>query len=158
MSFVAATQFEKERGVTQIRVTPDIVHFCLKLPQGGGGMLPEIRALAEAKVPVFLVKLLPGGMTFAVRAGDVAAAEALLKRREVEFATRTRMALVSVIAGAMRDLSGVMAEIYEALQLAQVAIRQTGDRYDAVHILVDGSEAERAREALARRFERGGGV
>ena len=68
------------------------------------------------------------------------------------------MALVSVIAGAMRDLSGVMAEIYEALQFAHVAIRQTGDRYDAVHILVDGSESERAREALAKRFEQGGGV
>ena len=158
MPFVAATQFEKERGVTQVGVTPDIVHFCLKLPVGGGGMLPEIRALAEADVPVFLVKILPGGLTFAVRAGNVADAEALLERRGVEFATRPRMALVSVIAGAMRDLSGVMADIYEALQLAQVAIRQTGDRYDAVHILVDGSDAERARAALAERFGQAGGV
>jgi aspartate kinase len=157
MSFIAATQFEKERGVTQIRVTPDIVHFCLKLPRGGG-MLREIRALADTQVPVFLVKLIPGGLTFAVRAEHVVGATALLERRGVEFTTREQMALVSVIAGAMRDLSGVMADIYEALQQAQVAIRQTGDRYDAVHILVDGSEAERAREALAHRFDQAGGV
>ena len=158
MSFIAATQFEKERGVTQIRVTPDIVHFCLKLPASGGGMLPEIRALADASVPVFLVKLVPGGITLAVRAANVADATALLERRGVAFTAHAQMALVSVIAGAMRDLSGVMADIYEALQHAQVAIRQTGDRYDAVHILVDGSQADRAQEALAARFGQGGGV
>lgn len=158
MSFIAATQFEKERGVTQIRVTPDIVHFCLKLPSDGGGMLPEIRALAHAKIPIFLVKLIPGGLTLAVRAANVADATSLLEHRGVGFTTRQDMALVSVIAGAMRDLSGVMADIYEALQQAQVAIRQTGDRYDAVHILVDGSEAGTAQKALAVRFGQAGGV
>ena len=152
MSTLVATQFEKERGVSQIRVTPDLVHFCLSLPGGGASALPELQALAEAKIPIFLVKLTPTGLSFAVRNPHFAPCEALLQSRKLSYSHQTGMAQVSVIAGAMRDLSGVMAEIYEALQQAQIAIRQTGDRYDAVHILVEGGEAERAREALATRF------
>ena len=153
MSALAATQFEKERGVTQIRVMPGIVHLRLRLPSGSADALPELRALADANVPVFLVKLIPDGLSLAVRDSHFARCEALLKQRERTFVSQPEMALVSVIAGAMRDLSGIMAEIYEALQNAHVAIRQTGDRYDAVHILVAGSDAEKAREALATRFQ-----
>ena len=61
-------------------------------------------------------------------------------------------------ASACFSATSAEADIYEALQNAQVAIRQTGDRNDAVHILVAGEDAEKAREALARRFQEWRGI
>jgi aspartokinase len=62
------------------------------------------------------------------------------------------LGLVTTIAGAMRDLSGVMATIYDALVTEGIRVWQTGDAHNAVHCLVDGGASGRAAEALRAKF------
>ena len=150
MQTSAATRFEKERGVTDVRVTPGIAHVALTLAPSE--RLPALRALAGDGVAVFFVKLTQEGITFAVRQPQTEGCRDVLEREARVFFLQEGLALVSVVAGAMRDLSGVMADVYDTLLGIGVGIRQTGDSYDAVHVLVDGAQAEAARAALAARF------
>jgi aspartokinase len=53
----------------------------------------------------------------------------------------------------MRDLSGVIAQICEALLLAAIPNRQIGDAYDAVLCLVPSADAPRAVAALKAQFK-----
>ncbi len=152
----AAMQFERTRGVTQVRVTPGLTHVEVKL-------LPEqrlslLRTLAEQKIPVLMVNLCESGLSFAVRQESTDSCTRALSKTAYAVTLAPDKTLVSVIAGAMRDLSGIIAQIYDALHEEGIAIRQTSDAYDAVHVLVDGSEAERARLALEQRFPEGGGM
>jgi aspartate kinase len=152
----AAMQFEKTRGVTQVRVTPGLTHAEVALPPEE--RLPFLKVLASRKIPVLMVNLCESGLSFAVRQESTESCKSVLADSHHAVALSLDKTLVSVIAGAMRDLSGVIAQIYDALHEEGVAIRQTSDAYDAVHVLVDGADAERARAALEKRFPDGGGV
>ncbi len=145
-----AVHFERERGVTEVQVTRGLAHVTVEFPAGtlGGDRLSLLRALADAEIPVFLVKLLPMGLSFALRERVVAAGETLLTSRGAKYTILRDLGQVAVVAGAMRDLSGVMALIYEALVGASVLVRQTGDAYNAVICLVSGDETDRAATAL----------
>jgi aspartate kinase len=152
----AAMQFERTRGVTQVRVTPGLTHVEVSLPSEE--RLTLLRTLAAQKVPVLMVNLCESGLTFAVRHASTEGCKKTLAQTPYAVVLAPDKTLVSVIAGAMRDLSGVIAQIYDALHEEGVAIRQTSDAYDAVHVLVDGADADRARAALEKRFPEGGGV
>ena len=76
----------------------------------------------------------------------------LFTEEKGEISVLENMALISTLAGAMRDLSGVIARICEALLSAAIPNRQVGDAYDAVLCLVPSGEAPRAVEALRREF------
>lgn len=148
------THFERERGVTEVRVERAVSHITVRLPLDriAGERLDLLQRLAAENIPVFLVKLLPAGISFAVRGDNVARCTDLLAERQADYALLPDLAVVSTLAGAMRDLSGVMAGIYEALIGAGVRVRQTGDAYNAVHCLVDGNLADGAAAALENRF------
>jgi aspartokinase len=148
--------FERERGVTEVQVTRGVAHVRVELPQAELSMerLHLLKALASANIPVFLVKLHPTGISFALREGVVEAGAELLRSQGFEHAMLRDLALVAVVAGAMRDLSGVMALIYEALVGKGVLVRQTGDAYNAVLCLIKGDEADAAAEALRACFFR----
>lgn len=152
----AAMQFERSRGVTQVRTTDGLVHIDVTLAPEK--RLELLQSLAQRKIPVLMVALNDSGLSFVVRQDQAANCDAALTETEHTFKVAADQTLVSVIAGAMRDLSGVIAQIYDALQEEGIAIRRTGDAYDAVHVLVAGSEAARAQKALEARFPVGGGV
>jgi len=149
--------FEKERGVTEIRVLRPVAHVTVEFASEhlAADRLALLQALAASSVPVFLVKLLPNGISFAVRAENTAACQNLLTDRKAAFTLLSNLAVVYTIAGAMRDLSGIMAAIYETLIGAGVRVQQTGDAYNAVLCLVDGALADSAKSALEQRFEIG---
>lgn len=146
--------FEKERGVTEVQVLRGVAHI---LARFGAGRVAEdrlelLQSLAANNVPVFLVKLHPAGLSFALRENHVAAGAALLTEAGVEHEMTPDLAVVTILAGAMRDLSGVMAAIYEALVAESIMVRQTGDAYNAVLCLVAGEEADRAALTLRECF------
>lgn len=151
-----ATHFEKERGITEVTVLPGVAHATVTLSDAPGGVahgrLELLQKLAARGVPVFLVKLLPDGLSFALRAAQVEAGAGLLAEEGLPHRLRRDLALMTVVAGAMRDLSGVMSSIYEALVSRQIAVRQTGDAHNAVHLLVPGDRASEARQALHECF------
>ncbi len=151
----AAVSFERERGVTRVATRRGLAHVTVYLPaeEEASARLALLQSLAGAGVPVFLVKLAPGALSFAVRADAVARCEELLAGQSgARFTLLRDLGLLTVLAGAMRDLSGVMARIYEALVQAGVAVRQTGDAYNAVILLVAGSELDTAARALRQTF------
>lgn len=150
--------FERERGVTEIEVARGITHVTVRLPEAevGRGRLTLLRHFADANIPVFLVKLLPTGLSFALREGQAAEGRTLLtasaNELPLEVVVQENLGLVSTRAGAMRDLSGVMAGIYEVLTGEGVPVQQTGDAYNAVHCLVPGDKVDHAAQALRKRF------
>jgi Aspartokinases len=148
--------FERERGVSRVDVTPGVAHVSVRFADAARAQserLSLLQALAAASVPVFMVKLGPDSLCFAIRAEAVDAGEAVLKERGHDYTMWRDLALLSIMAGAMRDLSGVMAGIYEALVGQGIPVRQTGDAYNAVHCLVEGAVAERGAAALRERFQ-----
>jgi aspartokinase len=149
-----AVHFERERGVTDVTTIRGIAHVTVHLEPDivALGRLGLLQRLAAANVPVFLVKLLPDGISFAVREVQVDPSAALLREAGIQHSMTRDLGLVTTIAGAMRDLSGVMAAIYEALVTEGIRVKQTGDAHNAVHCLVDGDAAERAAEALRAKF------
>lgn len=161
MAVVSATEtmyFEKERGVTEVEVTRGIAHVTVRLnpERVAADRLALLKRFAKATVPVFLVKLLPTGISFALRAAQVETGTALLAELKeemgAEYTLREDLGLVTTRAGAMRDLSGIMATIYEALVAEGITVQQTGDAYNAVHCLVPGELGDRAADALMKRL------
>jgi len=146
--------FEKERGITEVVVVRGNAHIVARFPVGkvAEERLTLLQTLAAENVPVFLVKLIPEGLTFALRESHVEAGAVLLTAQNVNHVLQRDLAAITIMAGAMRDLSGIMAAIYEALVSAGITVRQTGDAYNAVQCLVDGTEADRAASALRERF------
>ena len=149
-----AVHFEKERGVTEIRILQGVAHVTVTLAEKdlGSGRLEVLQSLAGNSVPVFLVKLLPNGLSFAIRGENIDACSVALKQTGSTYKLKPDLAVVSTIAGAMRDLSGIMAAIYEALNEAGIRVQQTGDAYNAVLCLVTGSFAEQAVQVLRKQF------
>jgi aspartate kinase len=143
--------FERERGVTDVRVSGAMAYLIVH--DRDRQHLRLLKGLADAAVPVRLVKFRPDGVSFALRQTHLDAAVAVLQKYDLNYTSQSDLAIVSTIAGAMRDLSGIIAQIFEALIEAGVSVHQTGDAYNAVHCLVDAATAERAVEALRVRFD-----
>jgi aspartokinase len=150
--------FEKERGVTEVEVTHGIVHILVRLvPEDCNAQrLAILQRFAEQNVPVFLVKLLPEGISFALREGQVETGTDLLTTVQAEmgfeYQINRNLGLVTTRAGAMRDLSGIMATIYEVMVTEGILVQQTGDAYNAVHCLLAGEQANHAAAMLRQRF------
>jgi aspartokinase len=145
--------FEREPGVTAIRVEKNMalvtVRFTDHITQN---RLRLLQALAEARVPVNQVKLLADGLCFVISENHASVCRKLFQDEKKEVTILEDMALISTLAGAMRDLSGVIARICEALLSAAIPNRQVGDAYDAVLCLVPSGEAPRALAALRQEF------
>jgi aspartokinase len=149
-----AVHFEKERGVTEIRILRHVAHAIVQLGETdiGSGRLKVLQNLATSSVPVFLVKLLPNGFSFAIRGENVEDCNAALKETGATYKLVPDLSVITTVAGAMRDLSGIMATIYSALNGAGIRVQQTGDAYNAVLCLVDGTRSDEAAQVLRKRF------
>lgn len=146
--------FEREPGVTAIRVESPMALVSIRFPDNTApNRLRLLQMLAQARVPVNQVKLLPEGLCFVVSENHASACRKLLSQEKGEVSLLENMALISILAGAMRDLSGVIAQICEALLGASIPNRQIGDAYDAVLCLVPAGSAPRAVAALREQFQ-----
>lgn len=150
MDTPSQTSFEKERGVTGVLVRDGLTLVtCTAVEQ----RLGVLTALAKEGIPVFHLKLHENSFTYIVR--TTYAERVLETSTQSNAATQieTGVAFVSVVAGAMRDLSGIIARIYDALVGKGVRILQTGDAHDSVHCLVRESSIEAAVAALKAEFD-----
>ncbi|MFN3648810.1 MAG: aspartate kinase [Armatimonadota bacterium] len=147
--------FEKERGVTSVSAQGVYAFVAVSLPTPAprahadrlAQELQVYRTLTEAGISINLVKLNTLGLSFVVDADEATAAERVLAAAGFESTVTPSVAMVSVKAGGMRGIPGVMARIAGALLEAQIPILQTGDAPDTVFCLV---ESHRAEEAVAR--------
>jgi aspartokinase len=142
------TYFERERGVTEIRVETGFALFIVSSPD----RLGLLQQLAAAHIPINQVKFQTNGLSFVVRENHASACATTLRDGKFSYTHQPSLALLRTVAGAMRDLSGVVAQIYEALNRINVPVRLVGDAYDSVFGLVAAADAGRAETALNQQF------
>jgi aspartokinase len=147
--------FERERGVYDVDVTASVAHVVATVGDESGRAARTqslFRALADAAIPVFLVKLHGQAVTFCIETAELEHAERVLTDAGFTFRTRRDLAIVTVHAGTMRDLIGIMVRIADALQLAQARMYGVGDSHSSVQCLIDGYRADAAVKQLRSAF------
>jgi aspartokinase len=152
---IKGVSFERERGVYDVRVATGLAHAEVQVG-GDAERVKNIgilfRALADEGIPIFLIHLHARSVTFAVEANMLPQAEACLSRLHFEASIRHNLARVDVVASSMRDLTGVMVQIAEALQKAGARLYGVGDSHNSVQCLIDGAYVETAVAQLKRTF------
>ncbi len=147
--------FERERGVYAIQITRDVAHAEVALEDDSlrsARILQVFRVLANSSVPIFLTKLHPAAITFAFVGADLPRVEAALKTVGIQTAARRDLALVSVRAASMRELSGVMVAIADALYAAGARLFETGDSHNSVVCLIESAHVDEAVRHLRATF------
>lgn len=147
--------FERERGVYDLRITPDVAHIVVKVGRDDGRtdrVERVFHTLAEENVPLFLIKLHHSAVSFAVAGKQVAHVEKCMRGVAFDCLVRPNLVLISIVASSMRDLTGVMVRIADALQEAGARLYGTGDSHNSVQCLIDGSRADAAVEQLRLAF------
>ncbi|HEY3266448.1 MAG TPA: ACT domain-containing protein [Armatimonadota bacterium] len=149
------TSFEKERGVTDVRLDADVAHIVVELPEERrtpDQHLDIYKELGKANTPMRLIKMHPGGISFAVERPNLARAEEILTRLGYSWEAADGMVIISIQAINMREMWGVMAKMAETLLDAHVEISQVGDAHDCVLCMVPAAQAGLARATLRNAF------
>lgn len=149
--------FERERGVYDIRVTRSLAHAVVKVsPQERTGQFQQVfSALADKQIPIFLIKLHSGAVSFALDESRVTEVDKCVAGQGRECTVRGDLALISVVASSMRDLTGVMVDIADSIQRAGARLYGVGDSHNSVQCLIDGGHAESAERELRSTFHLG---
>lgn len=148
----AAVAFERDRGVTHLSARTGVGQISVYVDEPRDEMAWIFRALADAGLNVYLIKIHDDRLCFAVDVGDVDKTAAALEDLGLRYSLVRRCALVSVVAPAMRDLSGVMWRIVGAMREARVEILEIADAFNAVSCLVHEPAFEAAVGALSSAF------
>lgn len=151
----ANLSFERERGVYALQVMRDVAHAVISVgddSQRVSRIVQVLRLLAGADIPVFLVKLHRTAITLAFAGVDIPKTESALTEAGFRATIRRDLVVVSVRAASMRDLSGVMVEIADALYEAGARLYETGDSHNSVQCLIEGSRAAESVASICRTF------
>jgi aspartokinase len=147
--------FERERGVHAIQITRDVAHAEVALEDDSlrsARILQVFRVLANSGVPIFLTKLHRAAITFAFVGADLPRVENALQTVGLQSSARRDLALVSVRAASMRDLSGIMVAIADALYAAGARLFETGDSHNSVVCLIESAHVDEAVQQLRATF------
>lgn len=147
--------FERERGVYAVHITRDVAHVVARVEAGderSAEILNLFRALAEAQVPIFLIKFHRSAVTFALAGDEVARAEQALTNAAFKHSTRRDLALITILAASMQDVSSIMVAVGDALHLEGATLFGTGDSHDSVQCLTEAEHASAVVEQLCAAF------
>lgn len=147
--------FERERGVYAIDVTRDVAHVVAAVsdgPERTGSISRLLHELSDAEVPIFLIKLHRKAVTFALAGEHVDRTEHALRQADIRATMRRDLAIVAIRASSMRDLSGVMSQIADALFEAGARLYETGDSHNSVQCLIEDGRVSAAIDRLCDTF------
>ncbi len=147
--------FERERGVHALQITRNVAHVVISVGDDAlrsSRILQVFRTLSESEVAVFLVKMHRTAVTLAFAGTGIERAETALTQSDFRVTLRRDLAVVAIRAESMRDLSGVMVEISDALYTAGALLYETGDSHNSVLCLIDGDRVAPVVEELRQRF------
>ena len=148
--------FERERGVYAIQVTRALAHAVVSVRTEGERterILQVFQILTAAGVPIFLIKLHRTAVTFALAGKDVEQAETAFRTAGFRVQMRHDLAMLVVKAASMRQVSGIMVDISDALYAAGAHLYGTGDSHDSVQCLIEATHVEVAVEQLCAVFD-----
>ena len=147
--------FERERGVYNVLVTRDVAHAVVKVgaeADRSDRIQRVLSLLAAESIPIFLIKLHRTAVTFAVDGALTPRVESCLNNHGIQIRTRRDLALLTIVASSMRDLTGVMVMIADALHEAGARLYGTGDSHNSVQCLIEDGRVEAARRQLSATF------
>lgn len=150
---------EQERGVTDVRVHVGLAHVRVRTGAGEQAQRNQLQVLdsiAQQGINISLIKLHHQWTTFVINQADVPAVTQILQAIGMEYKILPDLALVTTVAANMRELSGVMASIAEALWAVGAHIIETGDSHNTVQCLIPEQNAFSAAQALRQKFQTGG--
>ncbi|NLS45104.1 MAG: aspartate kinase [Firmicutes bacterium] len=138
--------------ITQIKIDPE--HDVNE-----AGFLSRVfRTLADAKVSVDLISVLPKTICFIVNDDSVNKTLQVLNHiglKKQEISVTPECAKVSVVGAGMRGVPGVMAKVVETLADAGVKIYQTSDSHASISCLVMKEDILKAAQRLHTAFNLG---
>ena len=146
--------FERERGVNNILITRNVAHVVISIEENASRflrILEALKSLANNDVPIFMLKLHSSALTLAFAGADAHKAKTALNASGFKTLLREDLAVVAVQADSMRDLSGVMVQIADALFTAGARLYETGDSH-RVQALIEGPKVEAAVKSLLTTF------
>ncbi|MDE2126142.1 MAG: hypothetical protein KGJ62_06095 [Armatimonadetes bacterium] len=147
--------FERERGVVAVEVTRQVCHAVIDVGDGDDRptrILNTFQTLATAHVPVFLIKLHRTAVTLGLAGLDAERAEAAIASGGMQVRLRCDLALIVVRASSMRDLSGIMSQIADALFVVGAHMLATGDSHSTVQCIIEDDRANAVAQELATVF------
>lgn len=147
--------FERERGVSAIVVSPEVAYLSVRPPADNDPVQVRqqiLRALDQANISIFLIKLQRNGLSFGVHAEDMHAACQTLESAGFRVSVKPRRRMVSIFAQNMRELHGVLAKTAEVLNDAGVALEQISDAHNRLTCLIDAGHAHEVVNRLRRAF------
>lgn len=147
--------FERERGISEIRVTPEIAYLFVSVPASEDPAPHRMRvleAMRQEEISLFLIKIQPSGISFGIALSNVEKARARIEELGYGLVLRENRVMVSVFAQNMREMFGVMATLAETLYQAGAPIEQIGDAHDRVICLIDAERAPTAVDRLRKAF------
>ena len=147
--------FERERGVYQVLVTQGLAHAVVTVGSDENRtdrIQIVLDRLSSRSIPIFLIKLHTSAITFAVETEFLIATEECINNAGFTVRTKTGLALLTINASSMRDLSGVMVNIADSLQSAGARLFGVGDSHNSVQCLIDGQHVDAAVKKLSATF------
>ncbi len=148
----ADATFERDRGVTHLSAREGVSKISVQMDCPREELARVFEALAEGEVNVYLIKLNEDCVEFAVDSEQMDQAIHVVEELGFRYALVRSCALMSVVAPAMRDLSGVLWQIIGAMRAIGVEVLELADTYNAVSCLVPEADLARAVEALSETF------
>jgi len=148
----AEVAFERDRGVTHLSAREGVSKISVQMDCPRQELARVFDGLAGGDVNVYLIKLNEDCVEFAVDSDQMDQALRVVEDLRLRYALVRSCALVSVVAPAMRDLSGVLWQIIGAMRQIGVEVLELADTYNAVSCRVPARDLERVIESLSRTF------
>lgn len=147
-----------DKLVTGIAHTANITQLWVEMPDIPKG--PEVdlkifKAMALAEISVDFITVLPGAVVYTVK--DEIADKAVKILRNMGFSVENRpgCAKVSIIGGGIAEVTGVMAQVIEALTDEGIQILQSADSNSTIWVLVAKDDMVKAVRSLHQSFDLG---
>ena len=148
--------FERERGVYAVDVTRDVAHAVVSVEDDdlrSSRINHVFQVLANADIPIFLIKMHRTAIAFALAGGHLAQAEAELAEHGASPVVRRDLAIVTVRAASMRELHTVIVDITDSLYDANARLYEMGDSHNSVQCLIETHRVDAVVEALCKTFQ-----
>ncbi|HWJ03862.1 MAG TPA: aspartate kinase [Verrucomicrobiae bacterium] len=152
------TDIKNDRLITGIAHTPNVTQLVVSTE--GEKNIPEVnlkifKAMALADISVDFITVLPNVVLYTVKDEVADKAVKILKNMGFEGSTRPSCAKVSIIGAGMAEVTGVMAQVLEALTLQNIQVLQSADSNATIWVLVGKDDMVKAVRSLHEAFKLG---
>jgi len=149
------TDIKNDRLITGIAHTPNITQ--LRVNTQNEQNVPEVdlkifKAMALADISVDFITVLPNTVIYTVKDEVADKAVKILNNMGFEVGTRPSCAKISIIGGGIAEVTGVMAQVLEALTSQGIQVLQSADSNATIWVLVAKEDMVKAVRSLHESF------